>query len=515
MVAYYLLTMVGRAFSSMPGLASGIALQIRNGEIKKFLMQPIDLIGFLFLTRVAHKLVYYGVALVPFAIVFYLFRGYFPGWPPADVLLAFSISLVLAFLLGFFLEATMGMIGFWMLEVSSLLFDLHAVQFLPLRPHVSARASCRRRGTRSCWPSRCSTWPIFPAAVFLAKDRRARDVAGAGDPSGVGRVLHRRLPRGVQPRRAAIQRVRRLSTRMIATTQSYLRVFLTFVRNSLMRDMMFPTNFIIESISSIGWVAMNLALYMLIFQLHEPPRRQRRAGGGLGQVPVLRVPGDVAVDQQLVQMFFMPNAEEFSELIRTGNLDFALLEADRHAVPDFAAKGRLVGGGEPRARACCCWATRCRGSTASRRRSLAVLLYPLYIVLRRADHVQHDDRAGGHQRLARPQPIALRLLVLHHQLRPLPDGDLRRPDRQLAPLDADVPAAGAGGRERAGPPAGQAVPAEYAYLAVFAVVATAVSLVASRWLFQRALAELPQREQLSRSRSLLHAAAMAYHIGHS
>src|SRR5262245_31677919 len=44
MVAYYLLAMVGRAFSSMPGLASGIALQIRNGEIKKFLVQPIDLI---------------------------------------------------------------------------------------------------------------------------------------------------------------------------------------------------------------------------------------------------------------------------------------------------------------------------------------------------------------------------------------------------------------------------------------------------------------------------------------
>ena len=36
MVAYYLLAMVGRAFSSMPGLASGIALQIRNGEIKKY-----------------------------------------------------------------------------------------------------------------------------------------------------------------------------------------------------------------------------------------------------------------------------------------------------------------------------------------------------------------------------------------------------------------------------------------------------------------------------------------------
>ena len=48
MVAYYLLTMISRAFSSMPGLASGIALQIRNGEIKKYLIQPVDLIGFLF-----------------------------------------------------------------------------------------------------------------------------------------------------------------------------------------------------------------------------------------------------------------------------------------------------------------------------------------------------------------------------------------------------------------------------------------------------------------------------------
>src|SRR5207342_2576586 len=98
------------------GLAGGIALQIRNGEIKKYLVQPVDLIGFLFLMRVAHKLVYYGIALVPFAIVFYLLRGYFPGWPSAEVLAAFVASLILAFLLGFFLEATIGMIGFWFLE---------------------------------------------------------------------------------------------------------------------------------------------------------------------------------------------------------------------------------------------------------------------------------------------------------------------------------------------------------------------------------------------------------------
>ena len=48
-IAYYLLTYVARAFSSMPGLASSIAAQVRTGEIKKYLVQPIDLLGFLFL----------------------------------------------------------------------------------------------------------------------------------------------------------------------------------------------------------------------------------------------------------------------------------------------------------------------------------------------------------------------------------------------------------------------------------------------------------------------------------
>ena len=122
MVAYYLLTMVTRAFSSMPGLASGIARDIRTGNVKKYLIQPVDMVGFLLLYRVAHKLVYYAVALGPFALVFFLLRDFFSGWPEPSVLLAYLVSLALAFMLGFFLEATIGMAGFWFLEVSSLLF---------------------------------------------------------------------------------------------------------------------------------------------------------------------------------------------------------------------------------------------------------------------------------------------------------------------------------------------------------------------------------------------------------
>jgi ABC-2 type transport system permease protein len=129
-IAYYLLTMVTRAFSSMPTLASGIAKSIRDGTIKKFLVQPVDMIGFLLIGRVAHKLVYYLVATLPFALVFYLCRGYFTnGWPPAHELLAFFAALVMSFFLGYFLDAAIGLIGFWFLEVSSLLFVYMLLSF--------------------------------------------------------------------------------------------------------------------------------------------------------------------------------------------------------------------------------------------------------------------------------------------------------------------------------------------------------------------------------------------------
>jgi ABC-2 type transport system permease protein len=167
-VAYYLLTMISRAFSSMPGLASGIARQIREGEIKKYLIQPVDMLGFLFLARVAHKLVYYGVALGPFALVFYLCRGFFPGWPPADVMAAYVLSLVMAFVLGFFLEATLGLLGFWFLEISSMLFVYMLFNFFFSGHMFPIDMLPEPWATIVRWiPLQYLAY--FPAAVFLGK----------------------------------------------------------------------------------------------------------------------------------------------------------------------------------------------------------------------------------------------------------------------------------------------------------------------------------------------------------
>ncbi len=129
MVAYALLVMVGRAFSSMPGLAGGIARDVRDGTIKKFLTQPVDMLAYLFWARVAHKLVYYFVATAPFALVFYLCRGFFDDTPDLVTIVAFVTSLIIAFLVGFLMETLIGLISFWFLEVSSLIFIFMMVNY--------------------------------------------------------------------------------------------------------------------------------------------------------------------------------------------------------------------------------------------------------------------------------------------------------------------------------------------------------------------------------------------------
>jgi ABC-2 type transport system permease protein len=183
MVSYLLLTMLSRAFSSMPGLASGIALQIRNGEVKKYLIQPVDMIGFLLLQRVAHKIAYYSVAFIPFGIVFFL--GYSYGFF-ADVVLdaktltSFVAALLMGFLLGYFLEAAIGLIGFWFLEVSSLLFvymlmsfflsgHMFPLDFLPTEP-INWQALVRFLPLQYL--------AYFPAAVLLGKVQGAELATG-------------------------------------------------------------------------------------------------------------------------------------------------------------------------------------------------------------------------------------------------------------------------------------------------------------------------------------------------
>jgi ABC-2 type transport system permease protein len=172
MIAYLLLVNISRLFSSMPGLAGGIARDIREGTIKRYLIQPVDLIGYLVAYRVAHKTTYIIASALPYALLFFLCRGFFAGHVPTDAVtwLAYAASLVLAFLVGFFFETSVGLVGFWFLEVTSLLYIVMTLNFF-ISGHML--------------PLDLLPWPwadllkllpfqymaYFPAVVFLGKVR--------------------------------------------------------------------------------------------------------------------------------------------------------------------------------------------------------------------------------------------------------------------------------------------------------------------------------------------------------
>ncbi len=169
MIAYLLLVHISRMFSSMPGLSTGIAREIRDGSLKKYLVQPLDMIGYLLAYRVAHKTSYIMASALPYGVLFLLCSQFFVGVnPDALTWAAYCASLLLGFAVGFFFEVCMGMTGFWLLEVTSLLYIVNTVNFF-VSGHMFPLDLLP-----SPWPELLKALPFqylayFPAAVILGK----------------------------------------------------------------------------------------------------------------------------------------------------------------------------------------------------------------------------------------------------------------------------------------------------------------------------------------------------------
>lgn len=106
---------------------------------------------------------------------------------------------------------------------------------------------------------------------------------------------------------------------MKGALRTYPQLFLTFARNSLIRDMTFRANFIIEAVSSTVWMLMNLGFYVLVY-------RYTQQIGDWNEYEFFVFIATGMFINSLVQSLFMPNAQEMSEMVRTGGLDFALLK---------------------------------------------------------------------------------------------------------------------------------------------------------------------------------------------
>lgn len=270
------------------------------------------------------------------------------------------------------------------------------------------------------------------------------------------------------------------------TRPSYLRVFLTFVRNSLVRDMMFPANFIIETISSFGWVMMNVGFYLLIFKYTAQIGTGTSDGSAWDKYQFFVFISTSMFINSVVQMFFMTNADEFSELIRTGGLDFALLKpidtqflvslrkVEWSSLANFLVAAALMVYALPRVEGfhLTVW---------------QVLLYPVYVVAGIAIlYSLTIVLAAVSVWLGRNTSIYdFWFYITTFSRYPMEiysgpiGGWIRWGFTFMLPvlIVVNVPA-----RMLAKP-----LTREYTYLALFALAATAASLLVSRWVFQKAL----------------------------
>jgi len=274
---------------------------------------------------------------------------------------------------------------------------------------------------------------------------------------------------------------------------AYGRVFWTFVRNSLIRDMMFPANFIIETLSSFGWVMMNVGFYLLIFEYTnkivpiEENGVQVDPHAPWDKYQFFVFIATSMIINTIVQMFFMTNADEFSELIRTGNLDFALVKpidtqfmislrrVEWASLPSFLVAGILMAYALPRV-------------DTFPPSAIIIALYLFYIVMGVAIlYSLTIVLAACSVWLGRNSSIYdfwFYITTFSRYPMEIYTGSygiwLQRFFTFFVPIliVVNVPA-----RLLAKP-----LQPEYAYLAGFGILATLASLAISRWVFQRALA---------------------------
>jgi len=129
MIAYNALMYVARGFSSVPGTTSDISKDIKDGLLNRYLIKPISYLWYQVMYRLAHKLVFWYIALLTFPPIFFLLRHYFSHVPTIWEVAAFVVSLFTAFSIGMLFCSIIGMLAFWFLEISTFLFVIMMIEF--------------------------------------------------------------------------------------------------------------------------------------------------------------------------------------------------------------------------------------------------------------------------------------------------------------------------------------------------------------------------------------------------
>ncbi|MEW6302389.1 MAG: ABC-2 family transporter protein [Verrucomicrobiota bacterium] len=130
MVSYYLIVTIVDALTAVTEDDWHIAADIKDGNISQFLIKPVDYLTYRLSLFFAGRAVYTAVAIFPVIIFIFFQREFFVLPPDALTFVLFMVSMVLTALLQFFISYTMALLAFWVLEVSTFIFILFAIEYI-------------------------------------------------------------------------------------------------------------------------------------------------------------------------------------------------------------------------------------------------------------------------------------------------------------------------------------------------------------------------------------------------
>jgi viologen exporter family transport system permease protein len=130
MISYYLVVTIVDSLSAVNEDDWQIAADIKDGNISQFLLKPIDYLTYRLCLYGAGRLVFTACAILPVGLFILFHRQYFVLPPDLATFACFTVSLVLTGLLQFFISYTMALLAFWVLEVSTFIFILFAIEYI-------------------------------------------------------------------------------------------------------------------------------------------------------------------------------------------------------------------------------------------------------------------------------------------------------------------------------------------------------------------------------------------------
>src|SRR5438128_7477930 len=104
----------------------------------------------------------------------------------------------------------------------------------------------------------------------------------------------------------------------LAAIKRYLSIYAALWKNSVTREMIFKSNFLLWIVVELLWFGLQLSFIGVLY-LHT-----EHIGTWTKWQVVMLIGGSHFI-QQIFQAFFLINCTNLSELIRTGKLDFLLL----------------------------------------------------------------------------------------------------------------------------------------------------------------------------------------------